>query len=304
MTEKDTDKRTRGTLITIPWDGRMELRTSDNSEIGVAILGSTEHGAIPNGRTRDNARRIVSLWNAAEELKISTEAVKGGALQKAFKACDDADTAFAVINLCDDLTPQARKALKEAWASVQEALIALKPDSAYAQAVQGCSSAFNLAKQKKGLYLELFHGRKSPEQEMDDWGEQGPIFGPYAYVHTTYSCDIKLGKENDDPDELSIIDGLVYYDGIYYGDWSVYSETVIKDLPDDRLKSFHQEYDDAKAKTSVVEALNAEPVEEEEPFIWLQSDEPEGVAVCGCRLGFIGADPAVWLCPKHKAVRG
>jgi len=160
--KQKADNRTMGTLIAIPWSGSMELRTSDYKETGVAFLGVYHSGATPDAKTKDNARRITSLWNAAEELKISTEAVEEGAIQKAFKACDDADTAFATINICDNLSPQARqalketskgftgesardksllkeligKALKEAWAAVQEALITLKPESAYAEAVK------------------------------------------------------------------------------------------------------------------------------------------------------------------------
>lgn len=52
------------------------------------------------------------------------------------KALDEADTAFAVINICDGLTPQARGALKEAWRVVQEALAKAKPGSGYAEAVK------------------------------------------------------------------------------------------------------------------------------------------------------------------------
>jgi hypothetical protein len=37
------------------------------------------------------------------------------------------------------------------------------------------------------LYIRLFHGRVDPEQDMDDWGSDGPIFGPYHFVHTTYT---------------------------------------------------------------------------------------------------------------------
>jgi len=52
------------------------------------------------------------------------------------KALDEADTAFAVINICDNLTPQARGALKEAWRMVQDTLAKAKPGSAYVEAVK------------------------------------------------------------------------------------------------------------------------------------------------------------------------
>lgn len=37
------------------------------------------------------------------------------------------------------------------------------------------------------LYIRLFHGRTDPNQDMDDWGTDGPVFGPYEFVHTTYA---------------------------------------------------------------------------------------------------------------------
>ncbi len=28
------------------------------------------------------------------------------------------------------------------------------------------------------LYLRLYHGRKDPQEDLEDWGSAGPIFGP------------------------------------------------------------------------------------------------------------------------------
>jgi hypothetical protein len=82
------------------------------------------------------------------------------------------------------------------------------------------------------LYIRLFHGRKDPKKEMDEWGTGGPVFGPYDYVHTTYANLIRLGKSDDSCDELIINDrGLVYYDGFYYGDWSVFTEDLLSKVP-------------------------------------------------------------------------
>ena len=84
------------------------------------------------------------------------------------------------------------------------------------------------------VYLHLFHGRTSPEQDMEDWGTNGPTIGPLDYVHTTYANHIKLGTEDPkvcerfglDPNfpELQVSEGLVVWDGKYYGDWSVSTE--------------------------------------------------------------------------------
>lgn len=72
----------------------------------------------------------------------------------------------------------------------------------------------------KGVYIELFHGRSPANAKLHDWGSVGPIFGPFEYFHTTYACEIKFGEEEY---VLSIKDGMVFYDGVWYGDWSVFS---------------------------------------------------------------------------------
>ena len=42
------------------------------------------------------------------------------------------------------------------------------------------------------LYIRLFHGRTDPDQDMDDWGFDGPVLGPYQFAHTTYTCHYEL----------------------------------------------------------------------------------------------------------------
>ena len=42
------------------------------------------------------------------------------------------------------------------------------------------------------LYLYLFHGRATPDQDMNDWGAAGPASGPLSYVHTTYGSEVKI----------------------------------------------------------------------------------------------------------------
>ena len=79
------------------------------------------------------------------------------------------------------------------------------------------------------VYIRLFHGRTDPNQDMDDWGSDGPVFGPYQYVHTTYNCHLRLGKSDDSCDELQIVEpDMLYYDGVYYGDWSIFGEDEFK----------------------------------------------------------------------------
>lgn len=82
---------------------------------------------------------------------------------------------------------------------------------------------------KPGLYLSLFHGRADPKQDMEDWGEDGPIFGPLANVHITYLTSISLtfaddstGPMHNADDPLHFVEGLLCYEGMYYGDWACF----------------------------------------------------------------------------------
>lgn len=77
------------------------------------------------------------------------------------------------------------------------------------------------------IYIRLFHGRTNPNQNMDDWGTDGPVFGPYEFVHTTYTYHIKLGRNGGHVDELFLYEDMMYYDGVYYGDWSFFSGDVL-----------------------------------------------------------------------------
>ncbi|WOF44313.1 hypothetical protein KNJ79_05120 [Sphingopyxis indica] len=100
-----------------------------------------------------------------------------------------------------------------------------------------------------GVYLHLFHGRNAPDEQLDDWGFDGPTIGPLEYVHVTYMCDIKIAAHLDVIEEffpekfaemkswaggrelsdvhptdhhLPVVDGLVEHDGKFYGDFSVF----------------------------------------------------------------------------------
>ena len=89
------------------------------------------------------------------------------------------------------------------------------------------------------LYLKLFHGRNDPAQDMDDWGFDGPVFGPYDFIHTTYACHLKMGRNDGDIDNLRIVGDMVFYAGNYYGDWSVYGNPE---------ESLIEEFDSSKAE--------------------------------------------------------
>lgn len=74
------------------------------------------------------------------------------------------------------------------------------------------------------MYLRLLHGRRHPREELQEWGADGPTFGPVDSVHTTYAIHIRFGTEENEDCELVIAhEGMVYYSGIWYGDWTVFN---------------------------------------------------------------------------------
>ena len=96
-----------------------------------------------------------------------------------------------------------------------------------------------------GVYIELFHGRADPLQDLEDWGEPGPVFGPFRFVHTTYASHIKLGSDADTLQELNVLEDMVYYGGMWYGDWSVFRASTFRD--ESALQQRHQAFDAQKA---------------------------------------------------------
>lgn len=130
-------------------------------------------------------------------------------------------------------------------------------------------------------YLELFHGRKTPDERLDDWGEQGPVFGPFPYFHTTYALEIKFGEPGH---VLSILqpDGLVYYDGMYYGDWSVFSGEEFDSNAEiqQRLAVFQQEKADLpRSPTSGDSALTLLTKAEDAIEEYKTSEDVDSLAV-------------------------
>lgn len=97
---------------------------------------------------------------------------------------------------------------------------------------------------KPGIYIHLFHGRENPEEEMEDWGDDGPVLGPFDWLHVTYLCTFALGCVKDvvwDLETAAHCEGLVYYDGVYYGDFDIVSQA------DERNVKHAEPFDVAKA---------------------------------------------------------
>jgi hypothetical protein len=72
------------------------------------------------------------------------------------------------------------------------------------------------------MYLRLYHGRKNPDEVMEDWGFTGPVFGPLSGYVQTYRCTLRLIAVLDDEEIwLNTCEDRIVWDGSYHGDLEV-----------------------------------------------------------------------------------
>ena len=73
------------------------------------------------------------------------------------------------------------------------------------------------------MYLRLYHGRTDPRQQMDEWGFDGPTFGPLScYVHT-YCRNFRIHAESDTSEVwLETYDDIIRWDGCFFGDMEIF----------------------------------------------------------------------------------
>ncbi len=70
-------------------------------------------------------------------------------------------------------------------------------------------------------YVRLFHGRTEPNEELSDWGSDGPMIGPVGLTWTYGNLKLHMPGW-DDFEWLPEIHDLVLFDGIYYGDLDIF----------------------------------------------------------------------------------
>jgi hypothetical protein len=90
------------------------------------------------------------------------------------------------------------------------------------------------------VFIRLFHGRNSPQDQLEEWGFDGPIIGPVG-INWTYGT-IKVHKPGwgQGWEELPVQDDLVKYQGKFYGDFDVLTE----DLPNEWVKCPRHTYEE------------------------------------------------------------
>lgn len=89
------------------------------------------------------------------------------------------------------------------------------------------------------VYINLYHGRPSVEQAMEDWGPYSVWFEcefmTVDYNPTTNGLRLVNVVGGDGENWLRYLEDLIYYDGIFYGAFSVHSKLP---PPTDHISGF------------------------------------------------------------------
>lgn len=94
------------------------------------------------------------------------------------------------------------------------------------------------------MKLRLFHGRRHPDEELSDWGFEGPTIEGVAFVRATYWATFVVGFHTLEAMELAarqtgwksfdarmleitIVEDLIEAVGSYYGDFELADDDAL-----------------------------------------------------------------------------
>ncbi len=74
-----------------------------------------------------------------------------------------------------------------------------------------------------GLYLQLLHGRDQLDQEMTDWGFEGPTLGPLKFVQGIYLDHLRIEfAETEQSICIEYTEDCLVYNNQYFGQYTVF----------------------------------------------------------------------------------
>ena len=78
-------------------------------------------------------------------------------------------------------------------------------------------------RKEQTMTLELYHGRETLDEDMNEWGSVGPAL-LLDSVTVTYGADIRIrftGQDDWENLEEYMIGDCFFYNNVHYGDWSI-----------------------------------------------------------------------------------
>ena len=98
------------------------------------------------------------------------------------------------------------------------------------------------------ILIDLYHGRFDPNEDLEGWGFNGPVLGPFPFYHVTYNSTAHTGDNNmiiaGKEEEIPYWDkeDLIFLYGSYYGDMSIISHDDINISLDDNLSMIRERF--------------------------------------------------------------
>lgn len=75
---------------------------------------------------------------------------------------------------------------------------------------------------REAVVLRLYHGRRSADEDMEDWGSDGPVLGPLSGVIVTYGT-YRLFAGGNWECNLDTEGDCAKWDNVLYGDFEICS---------------------------------------------------------------------------------
>jgi hypothetical protein len=73
------------------------------------------------------------------------------------------------------------------------------------------------------VYINLFHGRTDPHEELEDQGTSGPVIGPVNISMIYGEFKIHDSEDWSDFEFVHQYEDMIFHDGVYYGEFEIWT---------------------------------------------------------------------------------
>lgn len=74
------------------------------------------------------------------------------------------------------------------------------------------------------VYVHLYHGREKADEDLENWGFDGPTLGPFEQVVWTYGTIRLQSTEDGELWDLPRHEDMIVWRGHYFGDFAIHTD--------------------------------------------------------------------------------
>lgn len=79
----------------------------------------------------------------------------------------------------------------------------------------------------KPLVIAFYHGRHTPDEDLPDWGFNGPSV-QIDWYSSTYNSHLRFGCDEGDEADIRFVEDLVHIPGVgYFGDFTIFATAAL-----------------------------------------------------------------------------